>query len=123
MICNRERARNSKKSSVRLTRLAAFSEYVGSWRTDPASLALGGTTGFRSMRFEAICPTGLGGTSPHLDLLAEGDLLVAVESKCTEWMQTHKSDVFSFIRKLAAFPQGFSLVRASAASARNAKAI
>lgn len=59
----------------------------GPWRTAPASLAFGGMTGFRSMQFEAICPTGLGGTPPHLDLLAEADLLVAVESKCTEWMK------------------------------------
>lgn len=59
----------------------------GPWRTAPASLAFGGMTGFHSVQFEAPCPTGLGGTPPHLDLLAEGDLLVAVESKCTEWMK------------------------------------
>src|ERR1051326_4807673 len=39
------------------------------------------------MRFEATCPTGLGGTPPHLDLLAQGEVIVAVESKCTEWME------------------------------------
>jgi hypothetical protein len=57
------------------------------WRTAPRDLALGGIAGFRSIRFEERCPTGLGGTPPHLDLLADGDLPVAVESKCTEWMQ------------------------------------
>jgi hypothetical protein len=39
------------------------------------------------VKFEACCKTGLGGEPPHLDLLADGDLLVAVESKCTEWMK------------------------------------
>jgi hypothetical protein len=59
----------------------------GPWRNGPATLPLAGMTGFRSLRFEATCPTGLGGTPPHLDLLAEGDAIVAVESKCTEWMK------------------------------------
>ena len=63
----------------------------GPWRTVPASLAFGGMTGFRSVQFEAICPTGLRGTRPHLDLLAEGDLPVAVESKCTEWMKPKRA--------------------------------
>ena len=64
----------------------------GPWRKDPASLKLGGSSGFRSMRFEAVCSTGLGGTPPHLDLLAEGDLPVAVESKCTEWFQAKPAE-------------------------------
>ncbi len=59
----------------------------GPWRGDPRALRIGGVTGFESMRFEATCPTGLGGTPPHLDLLADGDLPVAIESKCTEWME------------------------------------
>jgi hypothetical protein len=66
----------------------------GPWRIDPASLLIGGMKGFRSLRFEATCPTGLGGTPPHLDILAEGILPVAVESKCTEWMES-KSATFS----------------------------
>jgi hypothetical protein len=59
----------------------------GPWRTAPASLTFDGMRGFKSVQFEASCPTGLGGTPPNLDLLAEGDLPVAVESKCTEWMK------------------------------------
>ena len=51
----------------------------GPWRTDPVSLRVGGVTSFRSLRFEVTFSTGLGGTPPHLDLLAEGDLPVAVE--------------------------------------------
>lgn len=64
----------------------------GPWRAAPDSLSLAGTTGFRSLRFEATCPTGLGGTPPHLDLLAKGDAIVAVESKCTEWMDRRRAD-------------------------------
>jgi hypothetical protein len=66
----------------------------GPWRTVPGSLTLGGVTGFRSVHFEFPRPTGLGGTPPHLDLLAEGDLPIAGESKCTEWMEA-KPAIFS----------------------------
>src|SRR5208282_3169700 len=55
-------------------------------RTAPGPLTLGGITGFRSLHFEVPCPILLDRTPPHLDLLAEGDLPVAVESKCTEWL-------------------------------------
>jgi hypothetical protein len=58
----------------------------GPWRTAPAGLSISGHRGFQSLRFEASCPTGLGGTPPHLDLLAEGKTIIAVESKRTEWM-------------------------------------
>jgi hypothetical protein len=66
----------------------------GPWLTAPASLTFDGLTGFRSVHFEVTRPTGLGGTAPHLDLLAEGDFPVAVESKCTEWMNP-KQAIFS----------------------------
>lgn len=66
----------------------------GPWRIGPETLSLAGVTGFRSVRFEATCPTGLGGRPPHLDFLAEGEVIVAVESKCTEWMKP-KSARFS----------------------------
>jgi hypothetical protein len=59
----------------------------GPWRTEPGSLTIGGMSGFRSIRFEATCPIWASRTPPHLDLLAEGDVIVAVESKCTEWMK------------------------------------
>lgn len=73
----------------------------GVWRTAPASLTFAGITGFRSVHFEATCPTGLSGTPPHLDLLADGDLPVAVESKCTEWMEPKQailSDAYDQLR-------------------------
>jgi hypothetical protein len=58
----------------------------GTWRTDPSLLRLQNLTGFTGMRFEATFPTRLKGTPPHLDLLLDGKIPVAVESKCTEWM-------------------------------------
>jgi hypothetical protein len=58
----------------------------GPWRNGPAALRVAGLTGFRSLRFEVTCPTGLGGTPPHLDVLADGTSILAIESKCTEWM-------------------------------------
>jgi hypothetical protein len=59
----------------------------GPWRNRPEGMSLSGLNGFRSVRFESKLPTGLGGTPPHLDLLAEGEATVAIESKCTEWME------------------------------------
>lgn len=67
----------------------------GRWRRDPSSLHIQGETGFESLRFEARCSTGLGGTSPHLDVLAVSrDAVVAVESKCLEYLQG-KQPIFS----------------------------
>ncbi len=60
----------------------------GRWRAEPESLRIAGVSGFRNIRFEMTFPTGLGGTPPHLDLFADGDSIVAVESKCTEWMDS-----------------------------------
>ena len=61
------------------------------WRPDPSTLRLAGQTSFNRLRFEAKCPTGLrGGMPPHLDLLLTGsDSILAVESKCTEYMTEH----------------------------------
>jgi Restriction Endonuclease associating with ARP len=67
----------------------------GRWRRDPSSLCIQGETGFESLTFEARCSSGLGGTSPHLDMLAVSrDAVVAVESKCLEYLQ-EKRPVFS----------------------------
>ena len=44
------------------------------------------------MRFEGTCPIWKDRTAPHLDMIAETmDLLVAVESKCTEWMKPKRA--------------------------------
>ena len=59
----------------------------GPWRTTPTTLQIGEIRGFSGLKFEATCPIGLGGTPPHLDLIAEEEVPVAIESKCTEWME------------------------------------
>lgn len=66
----------------------------GPWITAPSSLTFGEFTDFRSVHFEVTCPIWRHRTPPHLDLLVEGDLTVAVESKCTEWTNS-KPAVFS----------------------------
>ena len=64
------------------------------WKSDVGQLTLGGRPGFSRIQFEGVCPTGLRGTPPHLDLLAEGaDGLVGVEVKCTEHLQAHPLDL------------------------------
>lgn len=50
------------------------------WKTTPKHLAIAGATGFEHIRFEQHCPTGLPGTPPTLDLLAEGPTLSSVSS-------------------------------------------
>jgi hypothetical protein len=64
------------------------------WRKNPSTLFLANATGFNALRFEAVFPTGLGGTPPHLDLFADGAAPVAVESKCLEYL-TPKTAAFS----------------------------
>lgn len=89
------RAANSTGNSVqRIPPRALAVNTFGPWRTAPGSLTIGGISGFRSIRFEATCPIWPSRTPPHLDLLAEGDVIVAVESKCTEWMKP-KAALFS----------------------------
>jgi hypothetical protein len=60
----------------------------GPWRAEPRDLALAGSTGFATLRFERPCPTGLAGTPPTLDLAADGPhAIVGVEPKCTEYFE------------------------------------
>ena len=61
------------------------------WKHHLGELELCGRRGFSSLRFERKVPTGLGGTPPHLDLLADSQSssIVAVESKATEYLQGH----------------------------------
>ncbi len=60
-------------------------------------LTLAGVTGFETIKFEKKCPTGLRrGKPPNLDLVCEGRTsIVAVESKCTEYLATKASRPFS----------------------------
>ena len=66
----------------------------GNWRINPSSLDFHGIKGFSSLRYEVQYQTGLSGTAPHLDVVAEGNLPIAIESKCTEWI-TQKPASFS----------------------------
>jgi hypothetical protein len=63
------------------------------WRNskqDLGLLQLGGASNFTDLQFERKLATGLRGTPPHLDVLAEGSQnVVAVESKCTEYLSEH----------------------------------
>lgn len=66
----------------------------------PCLLRLSGRTGFTSLHFERKCPTGLRGTPPNLDVLADGpDGIVAIESKCTEHLSPHPARFASAYRE------------------------
>ncbi|MDP8942580.1 MAG: hypothetical protein M3N16_00420 [Actinomycetota bacterium] len=60
------------------------------WQGDEALLSLGGFDGFERVGFERRFPIFAGGTPPHLDVVADApERLVAVESKCTEYLRSH----------------------------------
>jgi hypothetical protein len=57
------------------------------WRRCPQLLRIAGESGFRELRFEARCPTGVRGTPPLLDLIAASDTtIVAVTARCAEYL-------------------------------------
>jgi hypothetical protein len=62
----------------------------GCFKSESCWLRLAGWTGFAELAFEARCPIGLrGGRPANLDLLARRPArIVAVESKCTEHLET-----------------------------------
>jgi len=74
----------------------------GRWRRDPTNLRILDQTGFQSLKCEGQCPTGLGGTAPHLDVLAVSrDAVVAIESKCVEYLQPKRAFFSSSYDKIA----------------------
>jgi hypothetical protein len=59
----------------------------GPFREDPQPLRIRSHHGFKTLRFEQKCPSGLSGTPPNLDVVLEGDgPILAIESKCLEYM-------------------------------------
>jgi len=65
------------------------------WKRNPTNLSLCGREGFTSLTFERKCPTGLGGTSPNLDVFLDNNFcVIAVESKFLEYL-TPKKGYFS----------------------------
>ena len=57
----------------------------GRWKNDPDKLNLLGFSGFCSLKLEAKCRTGLGGTPPNLDVLLQSpNVIIGIESKLLE---------------------------------------
>jgi hypothetical protein len=57
------------------------------FKTHRGDLTLAGQRNFDSIVFEKACDTGLDGTPPNLDVFCTaGNRIVAVESKCTEYL-------------------------------------
>ena len=57
----------------------------GIWKNSAHTLELCGVAGFDKITFERKCPTGLKGTPPNIDLLAESQsTVIGIESKLTE---------------------------------------
>jgi hypothetical protein len=70
------------------------------FKKDPAMLTLFGVQGFRSIRFEQKLSTGLGGTPPNIDFVAESDMdVIAVESKLLEYFGPKKPSFKKSYRK------------------------
>ena len=62
----------------------------GPFKRNLSDLRVCGAEDFMSLCFEKKCPTGLHGTPPNLDVLMErADRVVAIESKCTEYLSPH----------------------------------
>jgi hypothetical protein len=60
------------------------------WIGREGFLSLAGRTGFTKLRFEAKFTTGLQGSPPNLDVVADSAIgILAIESKCTEYLGQH----------------------------------
>lgn len=69
----------------------------GPFRRHCTDLTLGDQDGLSIVGFERKCPVGLRrGTPPNLDLVLEGrNQIIAIESKCTEYLSSHAADFAS----------------------------
>lgn len=90
--------RNGKKCPPKMCAAHSSSALVvnsfAPWKLHLKELTLCGYSAFCSLHFETRAPTGLGGTPPHLDFLAQSvaDNVVATESKATEYLEAHRTD-------------------------------
>jgi len=89
--------RNGNRCPPKMNALHSSSALVvnsfAPWKLHLNELRLCDSLGFCSLRFEAKVPTGLGGTPPHLDFLAESpSSSVAAESKLTEYLRPHQTN-------------------------------
>ena len=77
----------SKKFRAAHSSSALAVNCFGPFKRKLSDLRVCGSDGFTSLRFEKKCPTGLRGTPPNIDVLMErADSVVAIESKCTEYL-------------------------------------
>lgn len=68
----------------------------GPWRCAPETLTVGGLSGFTSLWFERKLPiAGVPRRPPNLDLVAEGPVVLAVESKLLEHLSPSKPATFA----------------------------
>lgn len=68
----------------------------GPWRCAPEGLALSGLSGFSSLGFEAKLPIrSVRGRAPNLDLVADGPIVLAIESKLLEHLSRAKPAAFA----------------------------
>ncbi len=64
----------------------------GPFKRNLSGLRVCGDESFTSLCFEKRCPIGLHGTPPNLDVLMErAGRVVAIESKCTEYLSPHNA--------------------------------
>jgi hypothetical protein len=62
------------------------------WGRCPELLRLAGVQGFRELRFDARCPTGIRGTPPLLEMVGLHEHgVVAVTARCTEYLARRRS--------------------------------
>jgi hypothetical protein len=67
----------------------------GPWRLQPATLSVAGLAGFTSLAFECKQHiTGVRGTPPNLDVIAEGPTTLAIESKLIEYISPRARAAF-----------------------------
>ena len=62
----------------------------GPFKRSLSDLQICDSDSFTSLHFEKKCPTELRGMPPNLDVMIERpDHVVAIESKCTEYLRPH----------------------------------
>lgn len=77
----------------------------GAFKSHPASLRVGDLDRLTMIAFEGKCPTGLSGTPPNLDVLAENDeYIVGIDSKFTEHVGISRAAFSKSYEKLATEP-------------------
>lgn len=75
------------------------------WQSCPELLPLAGVRGYRELRFDARCPTGIRGTPPLLEMVAVHDHgVVAVTARCTEYLARCRSKLAAGYARLGPIP-------------------